>query len=919
MKNLSRYLAGLMLLALASTSVQAQEAFYIYQNDGHFDGFFYDEVQKMSYSKLDTLGFEHEDFVSQEIITADSTYRIMLTAIDSIGFQQPAIVFNKHLHRNDYWKLWETDASLCEKESEFWYYLSDGDFENYIWFFSTEMPEQIRPKVGDVFANFDQEYGFAQKVTSVRIKDAETIEVLTKDIDDITDIFQQLITIEEYSQDNQGNLTRRRIAGRPDLTVGKIPKKADGEWEGDVFNFSLNGYYPLYDQDDLTITIYPSLEGKLHVKTAWNLSWFGDKYIGVKTKLDFGLGLGFKVDGKIADLFPTGVGKFASIPVPAACPIFFINLGPDAFLRGEAHLTFNMQSPKVRGSLWTNLEIKNWVPSFDMGFGKPNDEDNKRIEAIYNSGSVTFSLNGFVQTGMLFPLTFESMPTIKKFFDTEIGGKWYIGPKVGADFTIDLGSYSTNLLKQATAADSYALQAAFYDQLKNISLQMHMLDADYEVKAKVKTAFSGKKEVTLADGTINVLPPVDMKLVPEFEEAVESEEVVEIFDRKEKSHVIAFQPKGYVFKPIDISAGIISRINYDGTEDYNVYPGDVPLTASYFQSVLSSGQELPKEKWARFAIPYKEGRNHKASSGRFKARPYVKFLNETIVVPEDFVFEHGAIMNIESDTLFLHSNGIPQKPYVITGNCDSITLYKERSGYGDTTEKFPDKLEVKGGGGKFTISTSDKFMKRYNPCDTLQMFTYRSDWEDGLPFGGWATVNGEIFESFFSYPLHLKVLTLPNTTQNPLTININLGDPFYIPFNIEPIATRTEDGRGWNVSLNHNGREDELRADFEIIFSPLTEYVTGYQNEYGYGDGKVFHIKCKSFTYIHKSYNNNNELSSRTTATLTSVIEDYCSPNNDGLSSKLRLPVEVVEEYGSGLKNKDTKNKDCSINIDFIF
>ena len=40
MKNLSRYLAGLMLLALASTSVQAQEAFYIYQNDGHFDGFF---------------------------------------------------------------------------------------------------------------------------------------------------------------------------------------------------------------------------------------------------------------------------------------------------------------------------------------------------------------------------------------------------------------------------------------------------------------------------------------------------------------------------------------------------------------------------------------------------------------------------------------------------------------------------------------------------------------------------------------------------------------------------------------------------------------------------------------------------------------------------------------------------------------
>ena len=37
----------------------AQDAFYIYQNDGHFDGFFYDQVQKITYSKLDTLGIEH--------------------------------------------------------------------------------------------------------------------------------------------------------------------------------------------------------------------------------------------------------------------------------------------------------------------------------------------------------------------------------------------------------------------------------------------------------------------------------------------------------------------------------------------------------------------------------------------------------------------------------------------------------------------------------------------------------------------------------------------------------------------------------------------------------------------------------------------------------------------------------------------
>ena len=80
-----------------SAAAQEQDAFYVYQNDGHFDGFFYDEVEKIRYSKTDTLGFEHEVFVSQEIVTADSTYRFMLTAIDSIGFHQPEIIYNPRL------------------------------------------------------------------------------------------------------------------------------------------------------------------------------------------------------------------------------------------------------------------------------------------------------------------------------------------------------------------------------------------------------------------------------------------------------------------------------------------------------------------------------------------------------------------------------------------------------------------------------------------------------------------------------------------------------------------------------------------------------------------------------------------------------------------------------------------------------
>ena len=91
--------AALMLVTLLclqtanaqTEGIEGGEAFYIYQNDGHFDGFFYDEVKQMRYSRLDTLNREHDHYVSQEIVTEDSVYRIMLTAIDSVSFYQPEI------------------------------------------------------------------------------------------------------------------------------------------------------------------------------------------------------------------------------------------------------------------------------------------------------------------------------------------------------------------------------------------------------------------------------------------------------------------------------------------------------------------------------------------------------------------------------------------------------------------------------------------------------------------------------------------------------------------------------------------------------------------------------------------------------------------------------------------------------------
>ena len=103
---------SLFTLSLFTTPALAQviedgQAFYVYRNDGDFNGFFYDEVIRMGYSKIDFNGFQHDHYVVQEIVTADSIYRIPISAIDSIGFVTPETVYKKDVAHTTTSKLWD--------------------------------------------------------------------------------------------------------------------------------------------------------------------------------------------------------------------------------------------------------------------------------------------------------------------------------------------------------------------------------------------------------------------------------------------------------------------------------------------------------------------------------------------------------------------------------------------------------------------------------------------------------------------------------------------------------------------------------------------------------------------------------------------------------------------------------------------
>ena len=96
------YLTVLLLsvFGVVTTSAQqAQDALYIYRNDGGFNAFFFSDIDHIEYSKVDTLGVEQADYVVQEVHALDSVFRIPISAIDSVAFVTPETIYKPDVVR----------------------------------------------------------------------------------------------------------------------------------------------------------------------------------------------------------------------------------------------------------------------------------------------------------------------------------------------------------------------------------------------------------------------------------------------------------------------------------------------------------------------------------------------------------------------------------------------------------------------------------------------------------------------------------------------------------------------------------------------------------------------------------------------------------------------------------------------------
>lgn len=153
--TLTKAITALTLAVASFLPANAQDAFFVYRNDGQFNVFYNDMIDSIVFSEIDLDSIVHEEFVVQEFHTPDSIYRIPIASIDSVGFQKPGTIYEK---------------DVIQLNGNLFDYLISEDSMSLI--FDSTIPSSLLPKVGDKLATVELSdklpFGFAGLVREVQ-------------------------------------------------------------------------------------------------------------------------------------------------------------------------------------------------------------------------------------------------------------------------------------------------------------------------------------------------------------------------------------------------------------------------------------------------------------------------------------------------------------------------------------------------------------------------------------------------------------------------------------------------------------------------------------------------------------------------------------------------------------------------------
>ena len=178
---MKRIIFALVTLLSVVTVSHAENAMYIYRNDGQFNAFLDSNVDSVVYSCVDTSGVSHQLPVTQLVYTPDSLYRIPLSAIDSVAMTgRPAP---------------EYKSDVYHLTAEHIPYIMAVD--SLTLTFASNTPQSLLPGKGNVVVTdvFDAplQAGFAGRAVDVSASSSGV--VVSCEAVSITDVYERLICV----------------------------------------------------------------------------------------------------------------------------------------------------------------------------------------------------------------------------------------------------------------------------------------------------------------------------------------------------------------------------------------------------------------------------------------------------------------------------------------------------------------------------------------------------------------------------------------------------------------------------------------------------------------------------------------------------------------------------------------------------
>ena len=292
------YMLAMLLSAIGIQSAQAQavqDALYIYRNDGGFNAFFFDDIERFEYSNIDTTGVAHDEMVVQEVYALDSLFRIPLSAIDSIGFVTPETVYKKDVAHTT--------------ESEMWNYVIGSDSAT-VFILATNTPKTLIPEVGDkIVTTKSRKFlpgGFYGRV--MHVEEIQGYTIVTCKMPELTELFDQWVckaAAESEGAETRGSRgARTRIFGDENSTKSTLPVY-DKSLKIDLTSISYginsdwsvtgSGTLDMGIKDEMTVRVFLAVRPILginfdYVARMEKRSWFNlDIKGGVSGQFDFPL------------------------------------------------------------------------------------------------------------------------------------------------------------------------------------------------------------------------------------------------------------------------------------------------------------------------------------------------------------------------------------------------------------------------------------------------------------------------------------------------------------------------------------------------------------------------------------------------------------------------------------------------------